>query len=96
MIPLFLQKVAEIPPRMLFPLEIYKDYAISCFTGNTKICYNYLINSFEKFSQIELILERLKEAKHHLPEELTQTASYIKSVLDSKSLEDSGINKAEF
>ena len=37
-----------------------------------------IISSFthkiEKFSPIELILERLKEAKHHFPEELSQTA----------------------
>ena len=59
-------EVAEIPPRMLFPLEIFKDYTISCFKGNTKICFNDLINSFthkiETLSQIESIMERLKEA----------------------------------
>ena len=49
-----------------------------------------------KFSQIELILERLKEANHHFPEELSQTASYIKSTLDSESTEESEINKVEF
>ena len=52
---------------MLFSLEIFKDYAISCFKGNTKIRSNDLINSFthkiEKFTQIELILERFKKKK---------------------------------
>ena len=35
---IILTEVAEIPPRMLFALEIFKDYTISCFKGNTKIC----------------------------------------------------------
>ena len=63
---IILTEVAEIPPQMLFALEIFKDYTISCFRGNTKTCSNDLINSFthkiEKFSQIELVMERLKEA----------------------------------
>ena len=84
---------------MLFSLEIFKDATLSCFKGNTKICCNDLINSFtykmEKFSQIKLILERLKETKHHLPEEPSQTASYIKSLLDYESPEDREINKVE-
>ena len=64
---IILTEVAEISPRMLFPLEIFKDYTISCFKGNTKICSNDLINSFtqkiEKFSQVKLILERFKKKK---------------------------------
>ena len=52
---IILTKVAEIP-EMLLPLEIFKDYTISCFKGNTKIYSNDLINSFihkiETFSQI--------------------------------------------
>ena len=74
---------------------------MSCFKGITNISYNDLINSLthkiEKFPQTELILGRLKEAKHkhHLPEELSQTASYIKSILDSESPENSEINKVE-
>ena len=78
---------------MLLSWEVFKGYKISCFIGNNKICYNDLINSFthknEEFSQIESILERLKEAKHHLPEELSQTASYIKLILDSENLRNS-------
>ena len=93
-------EVAETPLRMLFSLEIFKDDTLSCFKGNSKICYNDLINSFThkiaKFSQIELVLERLKEPKHHLPEEPSQTASYIKSILDSESPGDSEINKVEY
>ena len=86
---------------MLFSLEIFEDYTLSCFKGNTKICYNELINSFtrkiEKFSKIKLILDRLKDAKHQLHEELFHTASYIKSILDSEeSLDDSEISKIEF
>ena len=98
---IILTEVAEIPPRMLFSLEIFEDYTISCFKGSTNISYNDLINSLthkiEKFSQTELILGRLKEAKHkhRLPEELSQTASYIKSILDSESPENSEINKVE-
>ena len=78
---IILTEVAEIPPRMLFSLEVFEDYTISCFKGSTNISYNDLINSLthkiEKFSQTELILGRLKEAKHkhRLPEELSQTAS---------------------
>ena len=75
MLYIILTEVAEIPPRMLISLEIFKDYTIFCFKGNTKLCSNDLINSFthkiETFSQIELILERLKEAKLQLPKELT-------------------------
>ena len=98
---IILTELAEIPPRMLFSLEIFEDYTISCFKGSTNISYNDLINSLthkiEKFSQTELILGRLKEAKHkhRLPEELSQTASYIKSILDSESPENSEINKVE-
>ena len=70
-----LTEVAEVPPGMLFLSEIFKDYTISRFKANTKICSNDLINSIthkiEKFSQIESILERLKEANHHFPEQLT-------------------------
>ena len=68
-----LTKVAEIPPRMLFSLKIFKDYTISCLKEIANFP-NDLINSFthkiEKFSQIELILERLNEDKH---------GTYIKS-----------------
>ena len=70
------------------------------FKVNTRTCYNDLINSFtrkiEKFSQIELILKRLKEAKHHLSEELSQTASCLKLILYFESLEDGETNKIEF
>ena len=56
-----------MPPRMLFSLKIFKDYTISCLKEIATFP-NDLINSFthkiEKFSQIELILERLKEDKH--------------------------------
>ena len=88
---IILTKAAEIPPLMLFSLEVLQNYnTISCFRGNIKICFNDLINSFthkiERFSQIQLILETSKEAKHHQPEELTETASYMKSILGSKTL----------
>ena len=43
---IILTEVAEIPPQMLFPLEIFKNYTISCFKGNNKICYNDLFSSF--------------------------------------------------
>ena len=42
---IILTEVAEIPPQMLFALEIFKDYTMSCFRGNTKTCSNDLINS---------------------------------------------------
>ena len=76
---IILLEVVEIPPQILFSLVIFKDYTISCFTAIAKICYNNLIHSFthkiERFSQTELTLERLKEAKHYFSEELSQTAS---------------------
>ena len=62
---------------MLFSLEIFKDYAISCFKGNTKIRSNDLINSFthkiEKFTKIELIMERLKKKKKKIKRKLKIT-----------------------
>ena len=51
---------------------MFKDYTISCFKGNTKIFSNdSFTHKIETISQIELILERLQEAEHYLPEELT-------------------------
>ena len=62
--PIILTEVAELPPRMLFSLKIFKHYTISCFKGNTKSCYNDVINSFvhkiKKFCQIALIFRKIK------------------------------------
>ena len=33
---IILTRVAEIPPRIFFSLEIFEDYTTSCFKGNIK------------------------------------------------------------
>ena len=72
-----------------------KAIIISCFKGN-----NVLINSFthkiETYSQTKLILDRLKDAKHKLAEELFQTATYLKCITHSGSLKDNEINEVKF
>ena len=87
MISLFLLKSQKYYREYYVHWKLFKDYPISYFKGNAKICYDDLINSFtykiETFFQIELILERIKKAKHPLAEDLSQTASYIKPILDS-------------
>lgn len=79
-----LTEIAETPPWMMFSLQICEDFTNLYFKRNTKIGYDNLINYFtdkvEKFSQTKFIINRLKDARHHLTEELSQITIYIKFI----------------
>lgn len=79
-----LTEIVETPPFMIFSLQICEDFTNLYFKRNTKIGYDNLINYFtdkvEKFSQTKFIINRLKDARHHLTEELSQITIYIKFI----------------
>ena len=98
---MILSEIAGDPPCIQYSLSIFKDLSILSYRGSTKVHCNDLINGFtykiERYSQIPVILERVKTAEHNVKQEFENACRNIRNIIESAdNVDDDAKSKIQF